>query len=255
MTDNIIHPDQLAGIEILIRGNDGKLEYAAITGSHSWNLATPTSDIDIRGIYAWSLERALSLRPGRDNRQGTWGIVDFQVYEFAKALRMLLSANGNVVELLLNPLCCKCSEWGERLRVLARASLTKRLSNYYLGYATSQRKRAMQNRGGKALVYTYREMYAGIYLMIAGRIVFDFQELRSLIEPQWYESKVLPYGLEHRHDPTPGDIMRDFEREWEELEQIFRRERDRSLLADQEPADFANRCDALLYERRMKGIS
>jgi predicted nucleotidyltransferase len=225
--------------------------YLALTGSHVWGLATPESDTDIRGIYAWPIERALSLYPGKDNWEGSEGNVDWQCYELAKALRMLCKNNGNLVEMLLNPYRLHADKVGRRLTLLASECLTKELSPYYLGYATSQRKRAMRNRGGKALIYTYREIFAGIWLMREGEIVFDFHELRNLIDKQvGFASAVLAWALENRDTPTPDDVMALFEAEWNVLEGIFKDTRDTSDLPERKPDDFRERCEELLIAQR-----
>lgn len=228
------------------------VEFAALTGSHSWGLATEQSDIDVRGVFGKPLRRVLSLHPGRDTWEGGHDILDWQLYEVAKTLRMLCAANGNVVQMFHNPLVIRCTEWGERLRLLAKVCLTKRLARYYLGYATSQRKRAARNRGGKALVYTYREIYCGMYLMAEGEIVFDFGELCDMVESRWFCSGVLPWALAHRHIPTSPEIEADFEGEWLQLQAIMSREVDLSALPDREPQDFQTRCNDLLLDYRLQ---
>lgn len=229
------------------------IEFAAVTGSHSWGLATTESDIDIRGVFGKPLYQILSLHPGKDVCQGTFTFdpFDWQLYEIAKTLRMLCAANGNVVQMFYNPLIVRCTEWGERLRELAELCLTKRLARYFLGYATSQRKRAMRNRGGKALLYTFREMYAGIYLMAEGEIIFDFGELSDIVWVRWFKSNVLPWAMAHRHTPMPFDIEGEFEAEWLELQEIMLREVVHSSLPAREPEDFEARCNDLLIDYRL----
>ena len=226
--------------------------YAAITGSHSWGLERPDSDIDIRGIYGWPTRRAMSLFPGDDNVETKNDELDIQAYELAKVLRMLCAANGNIVEMLHNPLTvCVHQKWGRRLMQLGRRCLTKRLVNYYKGYATSQRKRAMQNRGGKALVYTYREIFSGIYLMASGEIVFDFADLRQRIEEQWFRSELLGWALENRQTPITMNQLNLFEKEWQYLTMLLNLEWAVSSLPENEPESFRDDCNSLLYEYRL----
>lgn len=233
---------------IFCRKYDVQPIYAVVAGSHSWGLEGPNSDIDVRGIYGWPLRRAVSLYPGRDNIEVTANNLDIQAYELVKVLRMLCSANGNVVEMLLNPLrLYKHPRWGAWLRYFARQCLTKRLVNYYRGYATSQRKRAMQNRGGKALVYTYREIFSGIHLMQTGEIIFDFGDLRKRVD---YQSDLLDWALRNRHTPTSPDQMKIFEKEWQELTVRLDVEVEKSSLPEREPDSFRRQCDALLWEYR-----
>lgn len=230
------------------------VEFAAITGSHSWALATEESDIDVRGVFGRPLRQILALQQilYPDTWQGSCGPLDWQLYEVAKTLRMLCAANGNVVQMFYNPLVVRCTEWGERLRELAKLCLTKRLARYFLGYATSQRKRAMRNRGGKALVYTYREMYAGIYLMAEGEIIFDFGELSDIVWVRWFKSNVLPWATAHRDTPMPFDIEGEFEAEWLSLQEIMLREVVHSSLPAREPEDFEAQCNSLLLDYRLE---
>ena len=249
----IISEQLLSGIEA--ESDSYSIEFAAVTGSHSWGLATEESDIDVRGVFGKSLRRILSLHPGADTWQGAHDVLDWQLYEIAKTLRMLCAANGNVVQMFYNPLTIRCTTWGQRLRDLAKLCLTKQLARYYLGYATSQRKRAMRNRGGKALVYTYREIYCGIYLMAEEEIIFDFDTLCDIMASRWFESEVLPWALAHRHTPTPPDIEAEFEAEWLTLQAIMSQEVAMSFLPEREPEDFMSRCNDLLIEYRLKKLS
>ncbi|GAH69995.1 unnamed protein product, partial [marine sediment metagenome] len=116
------------------------VEFAAITGSHSWALATEESDIDMRGVFGRPLHQILALQQilYPDTWQGACDLLDWQLYEVAKTLGMLCAANGNVVQMFYNPLVIRCTEWGVRLRELAKLCLTKRLARYFLGYAMSQ---------------------------------------------------------------------------------------------------------------------
>lgn len=230
--------------------------FLTITGSHVWGLDTPKSDLDIRGVFGWPLERTLALSTGRDNYEGVIDeYIDYQVYEIKKALKMLLKANGNVVEFLLNPYTLYTSYWGNKLKTLAHACLTKRLSNYYLGYATGQRKRAAKNRGGRALLYTYRELFAGIWLMQTRNIIHNFLELKTLIAQKYnFDSHVLNWSLEHRDTPVSDGMMAIFEQEWEDLSKLFNRVLENSLLPEKEPEWVTARAEKILWTYRVKDV-
>lgn len=206
---------------------------AAVTGSHSWALANPDSDIDIRGVYVKPTVQMLSLHPGRDTveRQGA---VDVQFYEIEKALGMLQSHNGNVVELLLSPSIFYLTTAGIELQKIVKKYVTKRLRIYYRGYATSQRKRAAENRGGKALVYTFRECFSGIWLMRTGEIEYNFRDLwRKIEEAGIYTSELLPKIFERKKwQVIATDEMEEFNAEWEQLCEILDAEAAKSSLPD-----------------------
>ncbi|NMC35338.1 MAG: hypothetical protein GYA36_23200 [Veillonellaceae bacterium] len=246
-------PIAYADIPYLVNSIPHNSLFMVISGSHSWGLDRPDSDIDVRGIYGWDMQTALSLHPGRDTYENH-DAVDLQMYELKKALGMLLNANGNVIEMLHNPMIVHTSHVGEQLRCLAEQCITKRLAKYYLGYADGQRKRAMQNRGGKALIYTYREIYSGLMVMLTGKIVFNFHELRDEVEKRWYASEVLPWALEHRDGQVPLETMQKFNAEWAILSALLAYERDVSTLPDREPDGFLAECDKVLFDYRMASL-
>lgn len=210
--------------------------FLCITGSHMWNLARPESDLDIRGIYVKPTEIILSLHPGKDTitEYGILGKeVDLTLYEAEKAFSMLLKHNGNIVEMLLSPTTFFMDDSVDWIGI-AKKYLTKKLGNYYKGYYHSQRKRAMRNRGGKALVYTFREIYQGIWLMKHGEIIHDFKELKKNVESEFGPSPLLG-KYEDRdiwYKPLTEDQVRAFESEWESWLQIFEKERKNSPLPD-----------------------
>lgn len=203
--------------------------FAGVTGSHAWGLGRPESDVDIRGVYVKPTRAVLSLHPGRDTverlRRDANGLSesDVQFYEIGKACHMCLAHNGNLIELALSPSVFYATTEGTTFREIAKKFLTKKLANYYRGYATSQRRRAAQNRGGKALVYTYREIFAGIWLMREGYIEYNFRSLWQHVEESGvYHSTLLPRIFNRPKVELVGqEEMQHFEREWDELQVVF----------------------------------
>jgi predicted nucleotidyltransferase len=159
--------------------------------------------------------------------------IDIQLYEVEKAFRMLQNHNGNIVEMLLSP-----TRFYQTLDIdwqkIAKNYLTKRLSHYYKGYYHSQRTRAMRNRGGKALIYTFREIYQGIYLMRHRKLIYDFHQLRNEFQQEFQPSKLLDEFMDRKTWITPitENILMKFEREWDVLISIFEREYRTSTLSE-----------------------
>ncbi len=228
--------------------------YLAISGSHMWGLARPDSDLDIRGVYIDPLEKVLSLHPGRDTIEAL-GIlgkdIDIQMYELGKALGMLNKHNGNLVELMMSPTCFYDSgtvDW----RMLVNKFITKKLAGYYLGYYSSQRKRAAVNRGGKALLYTYKTVLTGIMLMRTGRVILDFRELKSEFEYTYlWRSRLLDRFLarDDWNQPVDEEKLSLFECEWEVLCSLLKEEVAKSTLP--EGYDGYDELNALLLQQRL----
>jgi len=212
-----------------IEGYGVKPLFLCITGSHMWNLNEPDSDLDIRGIYIKPTDIVLSLHKGSDTIEACNVLrkdIDIQLYEIEKAFKMLQAHNGNTVEMLLSPTVFYQTidvDWQR----IAKKYLTKKLAHYYKGYYFSQRKRAARNRGSKALVYTYREIYQGIYLMRHGKLIYDFRELKNYFEKEYQPSKLLDKFLDRKKSwniPVSEEMLRKFEKEWDVLLAIFDRE-------------------------------
>ncbi len=227
--------------------------FMGFTGSHSWGLATPDSDVDIRGVYVKPLDEVLALDKGQDTveRQGD---VDVQFYEVEKVCRMVRAHNGNIVELALSPTVFYATEAGEDFRTITRKFLTRRLRDYYAGYATSQRRRAAKNRGGKAFVYAFREMFTGIKLMRTGEIEYDFRRLWSEIERESvFHSDLLPRVFYRpRWKVVDAVEMAEFNAEWEQMIQVLDRETAKSPLP--ETYDGYTELNDLLLRIRRNGI-
>ena len=224
MEDVKDHIEQTYGVNVL---------FIVVTGSHMFGTNHAGSDLDIRGIYAKPTEMELSLYPGRDTIEVTkilGGDVDLQFYEIKKFLKLLLKANGNLIEMLLAPtIFYKYNkvDWTQ----LGKMSLSQELLKYYSGYANGQRKRAAKTRGAKALVYTYREMMAGIWLARTKKILFDFKQLQKNFREYYsWDSEIFNWASKHKDTLVEDEIWNNFMKEWEILESWLKDEMNKSPL-------------------------
>lgn len=231
--------------------------FLSVSGSHMWGLNREDSDIDIRGIYCDPTSNILSLHPGSDTVEAIGlfgGLVDVQLYEIGKALRMLQKNNGNIIEMLMSPLTFYADEtdWF----TTATHFLTKSLRHYYEGYYHSQRNRAMRNRGGKALIYSLRELMAGIWLMRTGNIIYSFHNLRYLFEMSYINLPIIDKYLSRDTWRTPltDQEIGEFEVVWKALEEIIKAETIESHLPDSyDSYDELN--NLLLYYRTKQEVT
>ena len=175
--------------------------------------------------------------------------LDIQLYEVGKFLGMLCNNNGNMVLLLNTPFNFykfPVLPWGD----LRGLFITKKLVNYYRGYAESQRKRSLSQRGGKALIYTYREMFEGLHVMKYGRMEFDFKKLWDIAkENNWYPEGLLDTYFYAPTKKVTSDEWEQFYSEWENLCIKLDEEKDRSKLPDS--FDGHDYCDDLLRDLRL----
>jgi uncharacterized protein len=227
-----------------------------VTGSHMWNTARPTSDLDIRGIYIQPTRDILGLYPPKDTIEAADlfdGQVDLQLYEIKKVMEMLLNGNGNIVEMLLSPTCFyeHPDAWIDWQNI-ARQFLTKRLYHYYKGYYHSQRQRAARNRGSKALVYSARELMAGTVLMETGEIIYDLWELREVYEGLYGKLPLLDEYSDRSNWNTPvsNEKLIEFEAMWEGMAVTMQKACNRSELPERDPGHVLPLLNHLLLEIR-----
>jgi len=231
-----------------------KLLYLAVSGSHAWGLERPDSDFDLRGIYQDPTDKILDLRKGRDTIEFTDGIYDVQLYEVEKFFRLLCNHNGNMVTLLQLPMCPYMDTEYVPWNTIGNFFITKKLRFYYRGYAESQRKRALSQRGGKALIYTYREMFSGLFLMKYGFMCFNFKQLwQEAEENGWYNEGLLYKYYANPKLPVSDEGWTKFYDEWEILSEKLDTEAERSSLPDN--FDGYELCNAYLRLLRLKGLN
>ena len=84
-----------------------------------------------------------------------------------KAESLMLKRNGYVLEQLYSPLIVHTTPEHEELKEIAVRCITRHHSHHYLGFADTQWKLLIKDhpRRVKPLLYVYRVLLAGIYLM------------------------------------------------------------------------------------------
>lgn len=121
------------------------------SGSHAYGTATPTSDLDVRGVMIPPRAYILGmLRVEQYEERGDGSVErpDLIVYELRKYLALAADANPNILELLfvdesdviLSTLA------GRRLRHARQLFLSKKAKFTFSGYAMSQLKRIESHR-------------------------------------------------------------------------------------------------------------
>lgn len=220
MTDNIsgeIQEELITTARQELEERGKHLLFMVLSGSHIWGLSNPDSDYDIRGVYKDRTINLLGISKPKDTVEFTVGKIDGQFYEVEKFLRMLCNHNGNMITILLSPIKLYSTlslPWVG----LAQNFLTRKLRYYYRGYAMGQRKRALSERGGKALIYTYREMFAGLYLMHYGNMEFSFDALVETAKGHdWYDGYLLDKYYPDYKKEVSEEEWNKFYAEWDRL--------------------------------------
>lgn len=172
-----------------------------VTGSHSYGLNSPTSDVDRKGIIIEPIERLCGLGQPWDgavyNQAGAGD--DYELYGMRKFIRLALKGNPTVTELLfLKP------EWadarGFKVQELAPLIISRQAGKAYLGYIQAQRMRMTGERGNgghgkprrdeiservgfdtKFAMHMLRLGFQGIELLSTGKLTLPLVEEKDFL--------------------------------------------------------------------------
>eukprot|EP01103_Thecamoeba_quadrilineata_P014834 TRINITY_DN4523_c0_g1_i1.p1 TRINITY_DN4523_c0_g1~~TRINITY_DN4523_c0_g1_i1.p1 ORF type:complete len:248 (-),score=48.46 TRINITY_DN4523_c0_g1_i1:26-769(-) len=162
---------------------DFELLMVMITGSQSYNLATPSSDVDYFGVYLASKNDILGLDPPPESvsNQPLGPPPDADIYEAKKYCRLLIEGNPFAIETLFCERNIYESDSFRNLKKMRRIFLTKKAIRQYIGYVLQFMKKDFnaknQNRRrGKRIYHMLR------LLMEANRILDGLEPFLWLSE-------------------------------------------------------------------------
>jgi predicted nucleotidyltransferase len=124
-----------------VTSRTSSIKLLALGGSHAYGLATPDSDVDLRG-FATPVARDILLDDDFEQVQ-TMDEVDMCVYSIAKACKLMAQCNPNMIELLgldEDSILIKSEEHKE-MCAHPEWFLSKRAAYTFGGYATAQLRR------------------------------------------------------------------------------------------------------------------
>lgn len=114
-------------------------------GSQAYGMATPESDTDYLGIFAWPTEKLLGL--GKPHDSLVTHEPDVTMHEIGKWCRLAISCNPTAMEIVWLPDYEVIRPLAQELIRMREAFLSaQRVRDAYLGYATQQ-FRKLQGRG------------------------------------------------------------------------------------------------------------
>lgn len=110
-----------------------------ISGSRAYGLDTPQSDTDIRGVFAVSARKLLSLSYDEQLNEDKNNVV---MYEVRKFTELCLKNNPTMLELLATPEDCILERHPAFQRFTPKMFLSRLCKDTFAGYAYSQVKKA-----------------------------------------------------------------------------------------------------------------
>lgn len=152
------------------------LLFITVSGAHLYGFPSPDSDYDLRGIHQLPLSELVGLSTGQETIEASYlqaGLqIDLVTHEAKKFFGLLLKHNGYVLEQLYSPLIVQTTAFHAELKAIAKNCITRHHSRHYLGFAKTQWRLFEKETPPrvKPLLYLYRVLLTGIYLMQTGEI-------------------------------------------------------------------------------------
>jgi len=199
------------------------LVFATISGAHLYGFLSPDSDYDLRGVHVLPAEEVLGLDVGPETieRSGIFdGLeVDLVSHDARKFFLLMLKKNGYVLEQLYSPLIVQTSAEHGELKEIGKGCITKHHAHHYFGFAETQWKLFEKEspRRVKPLLYVYRVLLTGIWLMKTGVV-----ESNLVILNQTFGLPYLPELIQRKlagaeQGTLPGDEFEFHRTEYERL--------------------------------------
>lgn len=152
------------------------LLFATISGAHLYGFPSPDSDFDLRGVHVLPLNNVLGLEIKDETVQDARFIdgleMDIVSHDVRKFFGLMLRKNGYVLEQLHSPLVVHTTPEHAELKSIAKGCVTRHHSHHYFGFAENQWELFLKEspRRVKPLLYVYRVLLTGIWLMRTGEI-------------------------------------------------------------------------------------
>ena len=215
------------------------LLFATISGAHLYGFPSQDSDYDLRGVHILPAKEAVGLLPKQETIEfaGVRGGVDMDLvtHDVLKFFTLLLKRNGYVLEQLYSPLVVKTSPEHDELKEIAAGCVTHHHSHHYLGFAATQWGLFEKENPPKVkpLLYVYRVLLTGIYLMRTGKVEANLvklnEEFRLPYIPELIDRKI--HGAEKGR--LESDETEFHRREYESLAARLETEATKSHVPDE----------------------
>jgi hypothetical protein len=215
------------------------LLFATISGAHLYGFPSPDSDYDVRGVHLLPLAEVVGLNEWRETIQISKienGLeLDLVTHDAKKFFGLLLKKNGYVLEQLFSPLVLETSDEHQELKEIAKTCITRHHSHHYFGFAATEWKLFEKENPHrvKPLLYVFRVLLTGIYLMRTGEIEANLVTLNENIFKLPYLPELIKRKLEGAEKGTLDEADLDFYRkEYERLRDELQTAFEQSSLQD-----------------------
>jgi hypothetical protein len=172
------------------------LLFATISGAHLYGFPSPDSDFDLRGAHILPLPKVVGLDVHDETIEDSRIIegleMDIVSHDVRKFFHLLLKKNGYVLEQLYSPLILQTTPEHEELKTIARGCITKHHSHHYFGFVETQWNLFSKESPCrvKPLLYVYRVLLTGIWLMRTGEVEANVVRLNQTFKLPYIDDLV-----------------------------------------------------------------
>ena len=182
-SNSLQNPQQL--LSEIVASQTYPLIFATISGAHLYGFPSPDSDYDLRGVHLLPIKEIIGLEPAQETieiseiKSGLQ--LDLVTHDLKKFIILMLKRNGYVLEQLYSPLIVQTSPTHQQLKEIGSNCITRNHYYHYLGFAKNQWKLFNKDTKPrvKPLLYIYRVLLSGIYLMKTGKIEANLTSLNT----------------------------------------------------------------------------
>ncbi|MCF3650041.1 nucleotidyltransferase domain-containing protein [Synoicihabitans lomoniglobus] len=236
------------------------LVFATISGAHLYGFPSPDSDFDLRGAHVLPLPKVVGLTLSDETVEDSRVIdgleMDIVSHDVRKFFGLLLKKNGYVLEQVLSPLVVRTSAAHEELRAIADDCVTRHHAHHYLGFSETQWKLWQKEspRRIKPLLYVYRVLLTGIWLMRTGEVQANVTVLNREFRLPQIDDLVARKTAGAEQQTIEDQDMAVHERAYGSLSSQLEEARDSSKLRERpSEATFAQLDDLLVRLRTSSG--
>jgi predicted nucleotidyltransferase len=234
------------------------LVFATISGAHLYGFPSPDSDFDLRGAHLLPLEKIAGLKVQDETLEDSRIIegleMDIVSHDVKKFFGLLLKKNGYVLEQLYSPLIVQTSAAHDELKQICPGCITRNHSHHYFGFAETQLKLFLKESPHrvKPLLYIYRVLLTGIWLMRTGRIEANLVTLNESFRlPQLPDLIARKLSGPEQSTLTEADVS-FHESEYERLRVVLQEAHDQSTLPESPSEATHAALNALLIKIRLQ---
>lgn len=214
------------------------LFFATLSGAHLYGFPSPDSDYDLRGAHILPAREVLGLDPARETievaavRDGLE--LDLVTHDVRKYFGLVLKKNGYVLEQICSPLVVRTTPEHAELRAIAQQCITRHHSHHYFGFAETQWRLFDKERPRrvKPLLYVYRVLLTGIYLMRTGAVEANLRTLNDSFRLPYIEELIARKLAGPEQATLPDADLPFFRSEYERLRDELEAAQEASMLPE-----------------------